>query len=232
MAAVQFYGIAAVLSAYERREVAPWSIWSGRQFLFKCEDTNLATARDELEETLQMISQNPNSSATYTLKVYEELPKDKKIKSTTPDDGSFNFKFFTVDEANQRFIGYGERQNNNALLSEVNALKAKVAELEALNAEDDIDESEPDVWEKINGLLEKPAVIGALNKLLGIDLSKNRPATVGTAPGQNDELIEKALNVLRDKDELLGQHLWKLATMAINKPDNFRFLLSTLDQME
>jgi len=223
MAAVQFWGKDSVLKAYEHRNCPSWSIWQGRQFLFKNECADISEGREALAEVLEMISEQ--SSAIYTLKVYEEIGKSEKIKSTTPDDGSFNFKLIGEEVAASRSVGYVQ---NNALISEINALKLQMSEMRNGNN----NEPEPDMWDRIDELLEKPVVIGAINKLLGIDLSTptNR-AALGNVP-DDDSLIEKAIVILKEKDSRLGAHLWKLATMATNSPTNFNFLLTTLDSMQ
>lgn len=224
MAAVQFWGKDSVLKAFEHRDAPSWSIWQGRQFLFKFEGTNTSDAREALAEVLEMISEQ--STAIYTLKIYEDLGTEKKIKSTTPDDGSFNFKLIAEEIAANRSVGYVQ---NNALVSELNALKLKVAEMQSEEIEP---EGEPDVWERIGELLEKPVVVGAINKLFGVDLSPVPPSrALGNVP-PNNEQIEKAIAILKTKDSRLGEHLSKLASMAVDSPANFNFLLTTLDSMK
>lgn len=80
---VQFYGKDEVLQAFENRRVQLWSIWQGSQYMFKGEGAN------ELDTHLDTLQ---HSDATYTLKVYEDIKDLAKLKSNTPNDGSFNFK--------------------------------------------------------------------------------------------------------------------------------------------
>lgn len=85
---VQFVGMDAALKAYQHRDIAPWALFINKQMLFKYDGGDIAEGQDQLSNVLQMCS---GSKATYTLRVYEDIPGGK-IKSATPDDGSFNFR--------------------------------------------------------------------------------------------------------------------------------------------
>jgi len=175
--------------------------------------------RETLAEFIKTLWQE--STAVYTLNFYE--CEVDGVKPNTPNDGSFNFRLNEPEGSTRGISG-----NNSLILSELNALKLKFEQWE--NEEDEPDSNEPDMWDRINGLLEKPAIVGLINKLSGMNLQPT--AKIGTVPTEeNNSEIESAIAVLKTKDPFLGRHLTKLATMATTNPANFQFLLSTLDSL-
>lgn len=211
MANVHFWGVENVLKAYDQRGVETWAVVQSKQMLNKGDN------REDLATYLKTLWQD--STAVFTLNFYE-CDVDT-VKPTTPNDGSFNFKL-SLQNHNSGVGG-----NESLILSELNAMKLKFEQWE--NEDLEPEETEPDQWERIGALLEKPAIIGLINKLTGLNMQPT--AKIGTIPGENEDLINKAIGILKIKDPRLGEHLMKLATMATDKPDNFKFLLSTLDSM-
>lgn len=212
MASVHFWGVDSVVKAYEQRNVDSWAVFQGSKQML-----NKGDNKEDLKTYLETLWQD--STAIFTLNFYECSVDE--VKPTSQNDGSFNFK---ISEHNHGTTG---ASSDRLILSELNALKLKIAELESEDETDD--DNDPDLWEKISGILEKPAVVGLINRLAGTNI---QPAKIGTIPpGDNSDLILKAVEILKTKDPRLGEHLMKLATMATNTPDNFTFLLSTLDSM-
>lgn len=210
MANVHFWGVDNVVKAYNQRGVDTWAVCQGKQML------NKGDSADELKSYLENLWQD--SQAVFVLNVYE-MDVDN-VKPSTPNDGSFNFKLSLQNH------GSTVSRNEQLILSELNALKLKFEELET----DELDEPEPDMWEKISGLLEKPAVVGLINKLTGLNMQP--VAKIGNVPpGDQDNDINTAIGILKVKDPFLGKHLMKLAKMATDNPANFQFLLSTLDSL-
>ena len=214
MANVHFWGVESVLKAYDQRGVETWAIVQSKQML------NKGDSREDLATYLKTLWQD--STAIFTLNFYET--EVDNVKPTTPNDGSFNFKLSLQNH------GSTVSGNESLVLSELNALKLKFEQWE--NEDLEPEESEPDMWERISGLLEKPAVVGLINKFTGLNMQPI--GKVGNIPPgeNNDREIESAIAILKTKDPLLGKHLMKLATMATNNPANFQFLLSTLDSMQ
>jgi len=213
VANVHFWGVDNVLKAYDQRGVESWAVVQSKQMLNKGDN------REDLATYLKTLWQD--STAVFTLNFYES--DVDTIKPSTPNDGSFNFKLSLQNH------GSGVGGNESLVLSELNALKLKFAEWENEDLESD-DPPEPDMLERISGLLEKPAIVGLINKLTGLNMQPT--AKIGNVPpGDNDREIETAIAVLKTKDPFLGKHLTKLATMATTNPANFQFLLSTLDSL-
>lgn len=225
-ASVHFWGAENVVKMYKAREVCPWSLWQGNQFLFKYEGDDIEEGAAALRKIFAAMCESTN--ALYTLKIYEELPKGNRISRTTPDHGSFNFRL----QLEAQGLNHQEAQSvasREAMQAEIKMLREELDELRE-ELEEANDPPAPDMWERINGLLEKPAVIGALNKFLGTNLTPRPAATVGGVGEAAD--LEGALAILQQHDPRLSEHLWKLAHMAQEKPNNFQFLLSTLDSLQ
>jgi hypothetical protein len=228
---VQFRDSVAVLAAYLNRNCPAWSLFQGRQFMFKYEGGTVQEGEAALVEVLDMLSSGTN--AIYTLKVYEDLPKGGKIKENTPCDGSFNFR---LNEENQvptqsQITRYN---NNNEVLTRLTAIEARLNE-DAGEEEEEENETEKALG-KIGSLLSNPTVALLANLIFGAKLpGLPAPAagTVGNIPpaGNTDEEIKKALDVLKANDTRLADHLTKLAAMSIHQPQNFHFLLKTLDSL-
>lgn len=217
---VQFASIDEVLGAYMNRQVPAWSIWQKTQFMFKYEGRDIEQGAAMLQKHLQVLSR---SAAIYTLKVYEDLPKTAKIKSNTPDDGSFNFRFVDSPYSTNGYNG-----GNNALLQEIAELKLQIAALQE-QGEDDTDDSlgmlgkimeMPGIGEAVAGLL--PVVIG---KILGAPVAPQAQALAGV-PGKMS--LKDALQILKEKDPLFEDHMIKLATLAQNNPAQFTHVISMI----
>ena len=211
MAAVQFWGVDNVINAYNLRGVETWALFqTQKNMLHKGNDS------DSLKEFLNSLWQD--STAVYTLQFYD--CDVTEVKPGMQNDGSFNFRLNEPESSTSTRVGSSKE---TLILSELNALKLKFEELEF-----DEPENEPDMFERINGLLEKPAIVGLINKLTGLNMQPI--AKVGNVPGSVDD-IDKAIAILKTKDPYLGTHLLKLANMATNNPANFTFLLNTLDSL-
>jgi paraquat-inducible protein B len=226
-ASVHFWGTDSVIRAYKNRDVAPWSMWQGNQFLFKYEGDDIEAGAASLLKLFNDMSQSTN--ALYTLRVYEELPKNGKICRTTPDHGSFNFRLnMELQTLNQQQMQ--SVTNRKDLESELAAVKLELAELRAELDEETDDEPEPDMMGRINGLLQQPAVVGILNKFLGTSLTVPNATIAGVPLGEQS--IAESLEILKQHDPKLPDHLHKLALMAQRTPANFSFLLSTLETLQ
>lgn len=224
---VQFIGSDAVLKACENRNCPAWSLWQGRQFMFKHDASTVDDAINALQEVLEMIGESTN--AIYTLKVYEDLKPGTKIKENTPADGSFNFRLNNPEQmiTNSQ---YSRQVGMNQVLSELNAIKLQLAEKEEEEEEEETDTEK--TLGKIGDLMNNPVVMQLASMFLGktIQLPAPAPGSLGNV-GDQETKIKNALVVLKEHDARLGDHLEKLAAIAVSKKESFLFLINTLDQM-
>lgn len=241
--AIQFRGKETVMAAYSNRGVDAWSIWQGKQFMFK------GTDQSELENILDSLMRG--SDVIYTLKVYEDITDATKIKSNTPDDGSFNFKLHS--DTGLLPAGTNSEAYINRLVEE------KIAGI--VQPEPEPETFTDALGNAVVGMISTP---GGLVELLGIvrEILKPadspghsyagqgngfqnapRPAAVGRVQptnqhDMNEDLelqgaqITSAVERLYEHDKKIAVHLEKLANMADKDPGQFKFLLSMLDKMK
>jgi hypothetical protein len=241
---VQFRGKEQVITAFENKRVDAWSIWQGKQFMHK------GMGQNELEDFINLLDRS-NTTAIYTLKVFEDIDDVKKIKANTDHDGSFNFRLYERDA--DGYMPFQSRQNVE-LEKKIDLLEERIEQL--LEEKETEEENPKDILGTITGLLSDPDKLGKL-----IDLGKSllgqpvQPAYVGNvsrahemtslSPSSNagpvnvtnvnvseEQRIHRlgiAIDTLEKNDPLILEHLEKLASMASNKPDQFKMLVGMLD---
>lgn len=222
-ASIQFYGKDAVTTAADNRQCARWAMFDGRQFLFKYEGNDKEESLQMLEKTLDCL-QESGTISRYTLKFYEEAVK---IKENTPCDGSFNFKLFEEEQIQQRKVMY--QANNSELLKRLEAIEEKISG----SGDEEPEEEEEDF---ISGLLKDPTKIEQYMGMIGRLFSGGKAAAaiagtpaVSTAATTEEGKINEAVNILKQHDSELSKHLLKLAAIAKEKPDAFKYLTQMLD---
>jgi len=237
--AVQFRGRDQVLGAFENRDVDAWSMWAGSQFLFK------GIGIEKLEKIFDLMEgEQGASNAVYTIKVYEDIADEKKIKSNTQHDGSFNFRL----NGEHMLSGTGIPSNQNWKFSDQLAqLQEEIRLLKQPPPPEEEEEktigsvlmdvlsnpSKAVQWaEIIKGFFSAtPAAIPAL------PAARNIPAVMGNTtpaatPGSNppetlDEKLERisaALDILGRNDPKICEHLEKLAAISTKNPVHFNWL--------
>lgn len=240
---VQFYGLPAVLLAYKNRDVDAWSLWQNKQFLFR------GIGYDALEGYLNMLSE-AGSGAVYTIKVYDDIEEEKKIKESTQADGSFNFRFsheseYIPGQVGRHPIGTARQNDYAVLIGKIEALERKLSERE---------EEEPESKLGIIGeILEHPAMQPMLPKLVdmlgafltgGVKAADPNQAAINYPPpvhynqgrsavlnGVNDDsIINEAVTELKKLDPMLGIHLQKLVQIGKEDPSTFAMLINLLNQ--
>lgn len=225
---IQFKGLEAVLDAFQSRGVPAWSLWQGKQFMFKCEESDMVQSLSELNTILTALAQSSN--AIYTLKVYEDLGKGGKIKDSTPSDGSFNFKL-NSPEQEVTIAQYSTLRNQNNIDARLGAIEKLLIERE------EEEEEEPQsklgvIGEILNDPGVSSIVVPLIMKAFGLGDVKspyNMQANAQIA-GINDEAeLSEAIRILKEHDANLSTHLMKLAKIAQNDKNSFDFLLKTLD---
>lgn len=222
---IQFKGIDGVIEAYENRGVAAWSLWQGKQFMFKYEGHSIEEGAQQLQATLELLAQSTN--AIYTLKVYEELTGGK-IKSNTPDDGSFNFKI-NGDEQALTQSQYTSYRNSNEIVQ-------RLADIEdRLNQQEEKYEPEPSRLGFIGEILSdpglQPIVQPLIAKIFGTAAPSRMPRAAINGINDDERVLSEAITELKKHDTRLHEHLAKLAAIAKENPQSFNFLLTTLDSM-
>lgn len=241
-AAIQFRGMDDVLDAFAHRNVEAWSLFQGKQFLFR------GMGSGELIPILERIARGSN--VIYTLKVYEDLTDASSIKSNTPDDGSFNFKLHADDDGAGRGV--------NAYFDQrFKLIEEKIAGIGAVD-----DEPETFVDAIGRAVVDKVGTPGGLEELVSFIKgifspaqpvpaveygnagfhNAPRPQTVGNVHTNTNNMsqtleeqgarITAAVEILHANDPKIAEHLEKLAKMSQKDKGQFQFLISMLDKMK
>lgn len=230
----EFLGLKETLAAYESRGLEQWAIFSGNRFIMKGEGI------DALGQFLAMISRS-NTTATYTLKVYEQLGEKERINSKTPDDGSFNFKLFDLYGNSGTLSGiipthYGDP-------GQVDPIKKAIREV--LEEMEPGEPEPPTILEQMGdafiGMLQEPRKLSEfIGALTGQPPPRHIVGTTTAAPPRevagSVDLSEESLLRIGAAIEKMGavdpdivKHLEKLAEIAQGDPGRFKMLIALLD---
>lgn len=234
----QFLGKQETLYAFESRGVEDWAIFCGSRFIMKGQGIS------ELEKFLDMIARS-GTMAIYTLKVYEGLPDGAKINSKTPDDGSFNFKLFSLDGSPGQLSGIIQRHYADPamekLLAELNDVKQRLAGMEAEEIEDDSPDLMGEITQALIGMLHEPRKLNEFISAFTGRVSPGSyfapPSRVGSLPettqpltsNESLERIGSAIEVIAKVDPKIVDHLEKLAEVAQQNPHKFKNLVAMIE---
>lgn len=224
---VQFKGKETVLAAYSNRQSGAWSIWQSKQFMFR------GYGEDDLSSVLTALEQG-GTNAIYTLRIYDEIEDVEKIKSNTPDDGSFNFKL----NAETQELTQSQYTSYHLLQEKIQSLENKIEELE---------DQEPELNAGgLSGILDNPQIKAILPVIIervikNIFPEKNNmpennnnhyynpaPAPARIAGIEHDQELLQAAKELQEYDKDLVDHLRKLVVLAQTNPETFKMLISSL----
>jgi hypothetical protein len=254
MASVQFYGVDKAIEAYENCKIPAWGLFSGKQLLCRYTGNDLDEGAKLLEDFISKIEE---STATYTLKVFEqEGNKPVKIKEKTECDSSFNFKIDEQEIFTQRQEqrGYG----NRALGATLSSIDERLKKIEELPIEE---ESEEETFQESIGKAIQQSIIGAIQNpeqpnllvdllkgVLNVPVSKPAIGNVRTTSaiagletgnanasvkerGDKLQRLGDAIDILEKHDEKLVEHLEALAKIAVNNPQKFQRLIAMIDMI-
>lgn len=241
---VQYKSKESVIQAYKMRDVAPFAVFSGKQFLYSCIPEDVETGATNLEAYLDLL-EDGQSAGIYTLTVYDDLQPGDKIKNNTPYDGSFNFRFLDQPLG---YIGNGPAYINE-MRTERLKLEKRIAELEA--KQEGNGEDANGIGAILNSPLMEiilphlaPLISGIVGKLTnGLGLNDGQPGRQLEEVPESSQLgaipeiepgtkIREALAVLVEKAPDLPDLLAKLARIAVSKPIQFKTYLIMLRSMK
>lgn len=244
---VQFRGCGQLMQSFDNCKITKWAVFYDKNINCKYQDDIWTESRETLRLFLELLSQS-NSTAVYTLCLYEDLKKDQKIKPSTEPDYAYNFTLFD-EEMNGN--GWHSRRND-----ESKEMRERILQLEAklkLAEEDneDEDEQEGGIGGVINGILgserfkswiQDKAFLFA-DKLFDpkgnvVDMNSNQGklgkvgAVKDTDPILIDEVQQQraaeAVEVLARVDPYLGDNLLKIAAIAQNDPAKYKAFAAML----
>ena len=243
---VQFNTVEDVVSAYENAAIPAFAIFHDRQLLFKSTDPDLGAGSAFLETVCERLKE-AGGYGVYTLCVYEDLPKNTKIKNNTPYDASFNFQLNKNTEIG-RIAGVGPSAGmytkEQLDLAVENALLKK--KLEELTAVEDMEPTnEGEIMGAIGKVLEIPGVPEMIGAIAGrfsefvSNMGRKNPdggeapvrRIMGIENLKDYERIEVAVTDLQQVLPDLADLLEKLVRMQKKNPFQFKMFLSGLRAM-
>lgn len=233
---VQFFNKDAAISAFENRGVNAWSIFQGKEFLFK------GYGVDELDQILTALADG-GTSAIYTLRVYENVEDMSMVKSKTDHDGSFNFRLNVLDNSTRP-----KSDSDYFLDRRIKGIEDRLDEILDKGEESDVIE----VQEKnsiVGEILGNPAIAALVPVLLEkvinwLDKSgqkaKSLPAQtsvngdginrVGVLNGVPlDSGIMETVDGLKKHDPDFEKHLKMLLRLAEDNPSFFKVIIMNLE---
>jgi hypothetical protein len=242
--AVAFRGQKQVVAAYEANDMPGWAICNGKpvDIMFAYEGAEMTEGADLLNEVLKRMCAG-SSSAAYTLRVYEFNAKSK-IMSNTPYNRAFTFKLYDEEDEYSPFES-GRRHYAKEAEEKVLALQGQIDALKKQIEEDEDDDDRPEgVQGFIAGIMEDPmlkqvvirTIAGMASKFMGIAPMPAAVAGIGEGAEKKyvlkvgqPEKVQAAVDILCTVDPDLGDHLGKLANIAVTKPDTFNMLIGMLN---
>lgn len=220
---VQFREAEDIINTYQDNNSPAFAIFHNDTLIHKYTGDDLNEGCELLAKWLVKLE---NSAAIYTLRIYDKVPGDGSIRSQTPYDGSFNFRFREYDAMG------GTSKTDSKVLEILTRMDQRIAELE--QEKEEKENSGPALgW--VGDLLAHPEIkniamgimSGVLQNVVG-SLKLPQPATVGNI---NSDPLQTALAILAKNDARLIEHLQKLAALSEQNKAMFDMLLKTLDGM-
>jgi gluconate kinase len=181
---------------------------------------------DKLKRELLAFEQNKNSDVL-TIKVFEKPFRDAK-----KDDGTAT-RYIRLFDEYVGYLGRVENTQNDRMMQILETINSRLAALETVEEDDEEEEVKQDtgLMGLIDTALKSEEMKGMLiNGFMGLANKFIQPKTTALAgiPEEQDAKISQAIELLKQHDNILGDDLLKLASIAVNDNGQFNFLLSML----
>lgn len=247
--AVQYYGKAAVLDAYESRGIDTWAIFQGKNL------TCAGNDRDLLEQVLERLE---GGSAQYTLAVYSQIDNTALLTNRTENNGAFNFKLDKEARAVGGVIRAAGAMSGDPIQQEIysliagevrETLRKKLAgskeegpkEETLMDILKETIKTNPAIIVQTIGAIKNLFITGSVDALAPVAMgfiepklpamnTKKSEATLHSAEGVdvNEERWEAILTRLENADPDILIHLEKLASLVEKDPAKYKMALSFL----
>jgi hypothetical protein len=232
---VQFLGVKNAVRAYKNMGIPNWAVVCGNDLLECYEDNNLEAGMALLTTYLTELAAN-RSNGYYSLRVYDDLPKNGRIRIKT--EAARSFRFSLSEEKSS------DTQLNREILERLERIESRQAvEMNDTEGEEKKDNS---IGAMLSGLMETPEIkqaIGAgiakviemfLKPITGMErnFAAPQPAAIGNAenPGADQvQKVQSAIEILWQVDPYLGDHLQSIASIAQTNPKKYQSLVMMLN---
>lgn len=217
---IQFIGVENVLNAFNSRGAEFWSLWQGKQFLFK------GVGADDLQTVLDSLV-NSGTVAIYTLKVYDDVNDLSELKSKTECDGSFNFR---INEIENKPVALNTEPLYR-IAARLDEIEEKISGIETNDS--DIEVKENNI---VGSILGNPAVAALipllLEKLINYLSTDKTTSEKKNLIMNNEKTVLNGINIveqLKIFDSDIENHLKVLLKIAQTRPDFFKVLIQNLE---
>ena len=222
---IETYGKEGVLVWFNNQPGTDWRLH--RQYNTKSKD-NIVNGSQDLskEEEYERLAEqldsldNGYNNGTYTLVV---------------DNGKYPaqlyFKITQAGEVTKHISGINQTQTDPALLALLNKQQEQLNELTSrLNADDDEmeDEKEKGLMGLINHDVYGPLIATAISGIVSKLMPAPAPTALAGIPDEQQQKVNQAIEILKQYDNNIGDHLLKLADIAQNNNAQFNMLLKML----
>jgi gluconate kinase len=179
---------------------------------------------DKLKRELLAFEQNKNSDVL-TIKVFEKPFRDAK-----KDDGTAT-RYIRLFDEYVGYLGRVENVQNDRMLQMLESINTRLAALEEVEEDEEEVKQDTGLMGLIDTALKSEEMKGMLiNGFMGLANRFIQPKTTALAgiPEEQDAKIAQAIELLKQHDNILGDDLLKLASIAEQDNGQFNFLLSML----
>jgi len=227
-------GADAVLNWYDvNAKTWYWSVTDSKgEILFYYAGTDENESRDHLDANIKM-AENSGVESTLTLRIHPKSPKtgyfdSKSERMIVTHFRPVSYETSQMQPVNNNQMGYV----NQHLLGEINSLKSQISALQMQLDNEDEDEEEPEEG-GLAGFFKNPVMQNILiQQLQGMFMPTTKVTNVaGVLDGvenDQDQKIDEAIETLKQYTPNLGDDLILLAQIALNDPQQFKFLLKML----
>ena len=230
---IQAYGLEETVEMYRSKSIPQFSICAGRimNFAYDGFGADDEYIKPTMSEGIQVLlnylsSMYSRTTAIYTLKVYDDLKANQKIKPSTEYTQAFNFRLNDPGGMMpgmsggmgmmpyQRGAMYGAQ---NPFVEEMRLMREELEQLKANQVEED---DEPETWEEVlTGILKDPVKmnqhVNAIKNIFGIT---NNVQTIGNVlPSVPYSKINDHPQKTEIKTQEEQMKLWERTAAAIDK---------------
>jgi len=224
----QLVGTRQVLDWFTNEGLPYYAIMDSKAiFSSNRNNDDIDEAADKLKRELLAFEQNKNSDIL-TIKVFEKPFRDAK-----KEDGAAT-RYVRLFDEYVGYMGRVENVQNDRMMQILETINARLAALETVE-EDEEEEEEVKQDTGLMGLVDTALKSEQMKEMLingfmGLANKFIQPKTTALAgiPEEQDAKIAQAIELLKQHDNILGDDLLKLASIAEQDNGQFNFLLSML----
>jgi hypothetical protein len=210
-----------------------WSITDTKgSVVFYNADNDENLSRDHLEANIRS-AEAAGLDCTFILRIHPKAPKEGYFVKNSPEMIVTKFRPVAYETGSMQPVNNSQMgYSNNNLIGEISILKSQIAALQ-MKLDEEEEEEEPEEG-GLAGFMKNPMIQNMLiQQLQGIFMPTTTKVTnvagvLDGAANDQDSKIDEAIETLKQFSPNLGDDLILLAQLALNDPQQFKFLLKML----